>query len=87
MPLTDTGIRNVKPADRPLKLFEVLLVLRDVEARGRYETARRLRSMIGRVFRLAIATDRAEVDPTLALRAPSSCRRRPRARRSRTLRG
>lgn len=47
---------------------EVLAVLRRVEARGRLETARRLRSTIGSVFRYAIATARAENDPTLALR-------------------
>lgn len=46
----------------------VLKVLRSVEARGRYESARRLRSTIGSVFRYAIATARADVDPTFALR-------------------
>ena len=38
---------------------EVLAVLRKVEARGRYETARRLRSTCGMVFRYAIAAGRA----------------------------
>jgi integrase len=47
---------------------EILDVLRKVEARGRLETARRLRSTIGSVFRYAIATARAENDPTVALR-------------------
>lgn len=47
---------------------EVLDVLRRVENRGRFETARRLRSTIGSVFRYAIATARAENDPTVALR-------------------
>jgi integrase len=47
--------------------IEVLAVLRQVEARGRYETARRLRSTIGSVMRYAVATARAEVDPTAAL--------------------
>lgn len=47
---------------------EVLGVLRKVEARGTFETARRLRSTVGSVFRYAIATARAETDPTLALR-------------------
>jgi integrase len=46
---------------------EILNVLRGVESRGRYETARRLRSTIGRVFRFAVATGRAENDPTSAL--------------------
>ncbi|MEC9346279.1 MAG: integrase arm-type DNA-binding domain-containing protein [Pseudomonadota bacterium] len=47
---------------------EVLDVLRRVETTGRLETARRLRSTIGSVFRYAIATARAENDPTVALR-------------------
>ncbi|MGQ0532573.1 MAG: tyrosine-type recombinase/integrase [Caulobacteraceae bacterium] len=47
---------------------EVLAVLRKIEDRGRYETARRLRSVIGSVFRYAIATGRAVVDPTYALK-------------------
>jgi Arm DNA-binding domain/Phage integrase family len=47
---------------------EVLAVLRKVEARGRYETARRLRSTCGMVFRYAIATGRAERDPSVDLR-------------------
>lgn len=47
---------------------EILIVLRQIEARGRLETARRLRSVIGEVFRYAIATSRAVNDPTFALR-------------------
>jgi hypothetical protein len=47
---------------------ELLAVLRKVEERGRYETARRLRSTCGMVFRYAIATGRAERDPSLDLR-------------------
>lgn len=39
---------------------ELLTVLRIVEKRGRYETARRLRSTCGAVIRYAIATGRAE---------------------------
>jgi integrase len=57
--------------DRPIaeiSAAEVLAVLRKVEVRGRLETARRLRSTIGSVFRYAIATARAENDPTVALR-------------------
>jgi integrase len=57
--------------DRPIAEItapEVLAVLKTVEARGRYETARRLRSKTGQVFRLAIATGRAERDPTSDLR-------------------
>ena len=47
---------------------EVLEVLRRVENRSRFESARRLRSTIGSVFRYGIATARAENDPTVALR-------------------
>jgi len=47
---------------------EVLCVLRAVEARGRHETAKRLRATVGQVFRYAVATGRAEADPTGALK-------------------
>lgn len=46
----------------------ILATLRKVETRGRIETAHRLRSVIGEVFRYAIATGRAQADPTGALR-------------------
>ena len=41
---------------------ELLAALRPVEQRGNLETARRMRSFAGRVFRYAIATGRAERD-------------------------
>lgn len=47
---------------------EILAVLQAVEKRGHLETARRMRSAIGEVFRFAIATGRATSDPTFALR-------------------
>lgn len=47
---------------------EILGVLRSVESRGRHETARRLRATIGEVFRFAVATGRADADPTGALK-------------------
>ena len=47
---------------------ELLVLLRAVEDSGRRETARRMRSVIGAVFRLAIATLRATSDPTQVLR-------------------
>lgn len=47
---------------------EVLAVLRTVEKGGRHETARRVKQRIGQVFRYAIATGRAERDPTPDLR-------------------
>lgn len=57
---------------RPIKQIssaEILALLKKVEKSGRRETARRLRGAIGSVFRLAIATLRADVDPTFALRS------------------
>ena len=57
--------------DRPirdLKAPEVLAVLRQVEARGRHVSARNLRASLGSVFRYAIATARADNDPTSALK-------------------
>ena len=50
-----------------IRPIEVLAVLRTVEKRGRYDTARRLRSTIGAVCRYAVATARAQVDPTAPL--------------------
>ena len=50
-----------------LRAADVLVVLKAIEARGNHETAVRLRATIGAVFRYAIATARAETDPTQAL--------------------
>jgi integrase len=47
---------------------EALAVLRKVEATGRYESARRMRSVLSRVFRYAIATARADRDVASDLR-------------------
>ena len=47
---------------------EILAVLKTVEAKGNFETAKRLRTLIGEVFRYAVATTRADNDPTYALR-------------------
>ncbi len=58
------GVRPITEITAP----DVLSVLRAVEARGRHETARRLRATIGEVFRYAVATGRAETDPTGALK-------------------
>ncbi|EGY00296.1 symbiosis island integrase [Nitrospirillum viridazoti Y2] len=57
------GALSLKDIDAPA----VLKVLRLVEDRGHYETARRLRSTIGCIFRYAMVTARAGSDPTLAL--------------------
>jgi integrase len=53
---------------------DVLAVLRRIESRGAIETAYRAKTNIGQVFRYAIATGRANLDPTPSLRgalAPS----------------
>jgi integrase len=47
---------------------ELLIVLRKMESKGRYETARRLRSTCSQIFRYAIATARAERDVAADLR-------------------
>ena len=47
---------------------ELLEVLRKVEVRGRYETANRLRSTFGTIFRYAIVTGRAHRDVSFDLR-------------------
>lgn len=47
---------------------EVLMTIRRIEARGRLETAHRALQSAGQVFRYAVATGRAERDPTGDLR-------------------
>jgi len=47
---------------------DLLALLRKIEDRGLYETARRLRNTCGMVFRYAVATGRAERDPSMDLR-------------------
>ncbi|MDR3449108.1 MAG: integrase arm-type DNA-binding domain-containing protein, partial [Alphaproteobacteria bacterium] len=51
---------------------EILAILKPVEARGNLETAKRLRGTVGAVFRYAIATARADSDPTAALKGAIS---------------
>ncbi|MET4233385.1 integrase [Bradyrhizobium sp. LA6.10] len=61
------GLLTGDIGDRPIAEIaapELLDALRKIERRGRYESARRARSLAGRVFRYAIATGRAERDPT-----------------------
>lgn len=58
-------------ATRPiadLKPAELLKALQVIEAKGHYETARRMRSLASRIFRYAVATSRATSDPTALLR-------------------
>ncbi|MGD0169078.1 MAG: integrase arm-type DNA-binding domain-containing protein [Smithella sp.] len=51
-----------------IKAPEVLKVLQRVESRGTLETAHRIRTICGQVFRYAVATGRAERDPATDLR-------------------
>lgn len=60
-PICQRPVAAITPA-------EVLGLLRDIEAKGHLETARRLRASIGQVMRLAVATNRAQFDPTPSLR-------------------
>jgi integrase len=65
------GLANPALGARPVSEItapEILSVLRSVESRGTHETAVKLRAAIGGVFRYAIATGRAEADPTGALK-------------------
>ncbi len=55
-------------AIKEISARDVLTVLRGVESRGAHETAHKLRTAIGDVFRYTIATARADNDPTTALR-------------------
>jgi integrase len=54
-------VRDITPA-------QILGALRKVEAKGHHETARRMRSLAGRIFRYAVATSRATADPSGVLR-------------------
>lgn len=57
------GDRNARDIRAP----DILPALQAVEARGRLETARRMRETIGAVFRFAMAQGKADADPTIAL--------------------
>ena len=60
----DFGRKPISEITSPM----VLRCLRKVEAKGNYETAHRLRARIGSIFRYAVASGIAEIDPTYALR-------------------
>lgn len=60
-PIARSAIADLKPV-------EVLAALKRIEAKGKYETARRCRSFASRVFRYGVATGRGETDPTSVLR-------------------
>lgn len=58
------GARSIGEIRAP----ELLAALRRVESRGALETAHRVRTIAGQVFRYAVATGRAERDPAADLR-------------------
>jgi integrase len=60
-PIRERPVTEIVPA-------ELLDILKKIETSGRRDTAHRLRSVMGSVFRLAVATLRATTDPTYALR-------------------
>jgi len=51
-----------------IKPTEVLAMLKRIEAAGSLETCRKVKELCGRIFRHAVATGRAERDPTQDLR-------------------
>lgn len=55
-----------RPVDQ-IEPHELLLLLRELEARGNLETARRVRAFASRVFRFAVVTARAKADPASLL--------------------
>jgi len=58
--LGDMEVERIKPST-------VLELCRTIEARGTIYTAQRVKQMIGQIFKFAIATDKAENDPTTSL--------------------
>lgn len=61
-PLVGSGaIGEIRPP-------EILALLRRIESRGALETAHRVRTICGQVFRYAVATGRAERDPSADLK-------------------
>ena len=62
--LPDIGNRPITE----ISASEILVPLRKVESQGNHESAKRLRAVIGQVFRYAIATARAKNDPTFGLK-------------------
>lgn len=60
-------IMGARPINE-IKAPELLAMLRRVESRGALETAHRIRTICGQVFRYAVATGRAERDPAADLK-------------------
>ena len=72
------GSRPIADVDAP----ELLDALRKIEKRGAIETALRLRQLCGQVFRYAIATGRAKLDPSTDLRGALKSPGRPRGHKA-----
>ena len=65
------SLLNSELGSRPITEItpaELLKVLQSIESKGQHETARRMRSLSGRVFRYAVATSRGNSDPSALLR-------------------
>lgn len=60
-PLSNRPIKEISAA-------EILVLLQRIEKSGRNEAARKMRGALGRVFRQAVVTLRADTDPTTALK-------------------
>ena len=70
---SDYYISRMRPVIARMPIAEIaapdqLAVLRRIEAKGNYETARRVLQLAGRVFRYAVATARLPSDPSRDLR-------------------
>jgi integrase len=66
--LTRMGPVIVQMPISEIGAMDVLAAVRRIEAKGTYETARRVLQLAGRVFRYAVATARVDSDPTRDLR-------------------
>jgi integrase len=64
MAIAEFGSKPMSEITSPM----VLRCLRKIEAKGNYETAKRLRAKISAVFRYAVANGTATTDPTYALK-------------------
>lgn len=64
MAISEFGSKPMSEITSPV----VLRCLRKIEAKGNYETAKRLRAKISAVFRYAVANGTATTDPTYALK-------------------
>lgn len=63
-PIADFGAMPLREISAP----RVLETLRKFEARGNFESAKRVRAKVSAVFRMAVAAGAADNDPTFALR-------------------